>query len=139
MNMSSTVSNRGKVRFMAYSGDMNAKRLIQFLKQLIGISEHKIFLILDNLRAHYARPVKAWLADKRNKAQIEVFFLPAYSPELNPDEYLNRDLKAGMHSRPPARDASQLEKKVRSHMMTLQKSPARGQKYFKHTKIAYAA
>ena len=73
------------------------------------------------------------------KLDSEVFFLPAYSPELNPDEYLNCDLKAGVHSKPLARDTSQLEKKLRSHMKTLQKSPARAQKYFKHPKIAYAA
>ena len=139
MTMISTVSNQGKVRFMIYSGGMNAKRLIQFLKSLIRTSEHKIFWILDNLRAHHARPVKAWLAEAHNTARIEVFFLPAYSPELNPDEYLNGDLKAGMHSKPPARDTSQLEKKVCSHMKTFQKSPARAQKYFKHPRIAYAA
>ena len=73
------------------------------------------------------------------KLDSEVFFLPAYSPELNPDEYLNCDLKAGVHSKLPARDTGQLEKKLRSHMKTLQKSPARAQKYFKHPKSAYAA
>ena len=139
MNMVSTVSNQGKVRFMVYRGRMNAKRLLQFLQPLIRTSGHKIFLILDNLRVHHAKPVKAWLAEAHNSARIEVFFLPAYSPELNPDEYLNCDLKAGVHSKPPARDARQLEKKIRSHMKTLQKSPARIQKYFKHPKIAYAA
>ena len=73
MKMLSTVSNRGKVRFMVYCGRMNAKRLIQFLKPLIRTSGHRIFLILDNLRMHHARLVKTWLADKRNKARIEVF------------------------------------------------------------------
>ena len=107
MNMRSTVSNQGKVRFMVYRGRMNAKRLIQFLQSLIRTSGHKIFLILDNLRAHHARPVKDWLAEAHNTARIEVFFLPAYSPELNPDDYLNCDLKAGVHSKPPARDARQ--------------------------------
>ena len=58
---------------------------------------------------------------------------------LNPDEYLNCDLKAGVHSKPPARGASPLEKKVRSHMKTFQKSPDRVQKYFRHPRIAYAA
>ena len=139
INRVSTVSNQGKVRFMSYRGRMNAKRLLQFLKSLIRTSRHKIFLILDNLRVHHARPVKAWLAQAHNSARIEVFFLPAYSPELNPDEYLNCDLKAGVHSKPPARDARQLAKKIRAHMKTLQKSPARIQKYFKHPKIAYAA
>lgn len=138
-NMISTVNNQGKVRFMVYSGSMNAKRLLQFFKQLTKKADHKIFLILDNLRVHHAKPVKDWLAEKKNQAKIEVFFLPAYSPELNPDEYLNCDLKAGVHSTPPSRDVEQLKKKVRSHMKMLQNSPERVQKYFEHPKIAYAA
>ena len=138
-NMISTVTNQGKVRFMVYSGSMNAQRLIQFLEQLVKDASQKIFLILDNLRVHHSKPVKAWLAKKENKRKIEVFFLPAYSPELNPDEYLNCDLKAGVHSKPPARDIDKLKKKVRSHMRKLQKMPARVRRYFKHPKIAYAA
>lgn len=61
-----------------------------------------MFLTLDNLRVHHSKMVAAWL--KENKQKIEVFFLPSYSPERNPDEYLNCDLKAGVHSGPPARD-----------------------------------
>ena len=92
MNMISTVTNQGKVRFMVYSGSMNAKRLLRFFAQLVKDATRKVFLILDNLRVHHARLVKAWLAAEENQRNIEVFFLPAYSPELNPDEYLNCDL-----------------------------------------------
>ena len=74
-----------------------------------------------------------------HKEQIELFFLPAYSPELNPDEYLNCDLKAGVHSGVPARSKDQLQKKAISHLRMLQKKPGRVKKYFKHSKIAYAA
>lgn len=137
INMISTVTNQGKVRFMIYRNSMNAKRLIKFLKQLIKSTDKKVFLVLDNLRVHHSRPVKEWLAGHTD--EIEVFFLPAYSPELNPDEYLNCDLKAGVHSKPPARDIGTLQKKVKSQMMKLQKTPGRIRKYFKHRKIAYAA
>jgi transposase len=137
INMISTITNQGKVRFMIYQDTMNAKRLIKFLKQLIKDAGRKVFLILDNLRVHHSKPVKEWLA--RHTRQIAVFFLPAYSPELNPDEYLNCDLKAGVHSRPPVRDRQGLKRNVSSHMRMLQKSPARVRKYFEHKKIAYAA
>jgi len=116
---------------------MNAKMFLKFIKQLIKDADKKIFLILDNMRVHHAQVVKKWLKDYTE--QIELFFLPAYSPELNPDEYLNCDLKAGVHSRSPARDTDGLQKKVRSHMKKLQKSPERVKKYFKHPKISYAA
>ncbi len=137
ITMISSITNQGKVRFMLYQETLNAKMFIKFIKQLLKEADRKIFLILDNLRVHHARVVKDWLKDY-TKA-LELFFLPAYSPELNPDEYLNGDLKAGVHSRSPARDAAGLKKKVRSHMTKLQKLPNRVKKYFNHPKIAYAA
>jgi transposase len=136
-NMISTVTNQGKVRFMLYRQGMNAQVLIKFLTRLIAESERKVFLILDNLRVHHAKLVRQWLEE--HKEEIEIFYLPAYSPELNPDEYLNCDLKAGVHSRPPVRSEKQLQKAVISHMRNLQKLPGRIAKYFKHPKIAYAA
>lgn len=136
VNMISTVTNQGKVRFMIYKEKMHGKVLIKFMKQLIKNSDRKIYLILDNLRVHHAKDVKEWLVS--HPKEIEVFYLPSYSPELNPDEYLNCDLKAGVHSRPPSRSQENLIKKVRSHMIKLQKLPGRVRKYFKHPKIAYA-
>ena len=136
-NMISAVNNQGKVRFHIYDGSMNADVLIDFMKRLIKDAKRKVYLILDNLRVHHAKVVKAWLEE--NKDQIAVFYLPAYSPELNPDEYLNCDLKAGVHSGTPARSKKGLKKKVVSHMRMLQKRPARVRKYFKHRCIRYAA
>jgi len=136
-NMISAITNQGKVRFQVYNGNMNAKLLIGFMKRLIRDAKRKVFLILDNLRVHHAKVVKAWLTE--HEELIEVFYLPAYSPELNPDEYLNCDLKAGVHSKSPARNNKQLKGKVISHMRMLQKTPARVEKYFQHLKIQYAA
>lgn len=137
VNMISTVTNQGKVRFMIYKEKMRAQVLIKFMKQLIKGSKKKLFLILDNLRVHHAKLVKKWL--EQYPKEIEIFYLPSYSPELNPDEYLNCDLKAGVHSRPPSRSQEHLIKKVKSHMRKLQKLPARVSRYFQHPKIAYAA
>lgn len=136
-NMLSAITNQGKVRFKVFEGSMNADVLIDFMKRLIKAAERKVFLILDNLRVHHAKIVKAWLAE--HSAKIEVFYLPAYSPELNPDEYLNCDLKHGVHSGLPARSKDQLKKKVIRHMRMLQKRPARVRKYFEHPRINYAA
>ena len=137
INMISTVSNQGKVRFMVYKTTMTAQVLIKFMKRLIKGSRKKLFLILDNLRVHHAYLVRDWV--KANKDKIEIFYLPAYSPELNPDEYLNCDLKSGVHSKPPARTTKELQKNVISHMRKLQKKPNHVIKYFKHPKINYAA
>jgi len=137
VNLISTVTNQGKVRFMIYQDRMNADTFIKFTKRLIKDADRKIFLILDNLKVHHSYKARDWLQE--HTEQIEVFFLPSYSPELNPDEYLNCDLKAGVHSGPPARSREQLKDKALSHLRKLQKMPKRVIKYFKHPKIAYAS
>lgn len=136
-NMISTITNQGKVRFMIYTKTMNTQRFIIFLKQLIKDSKKKIFLILDNLRVHHAYIVQDWVEE--NKDKIELFFLPAYSPELNPDEYLNNHLKTNVHSKPPARSNKVLEKNVKNLMEYLVLNPKVVRNYFLHPKIQYAA
>ena len=137
INMISAVTNQGKVRFQVFEGTMNADILIDFCSRLIKSAKRKVYLVLDNLRVHHAKVFKDWLSDHED--EIEIFYLPSYSPELNPDEYLNCDLKAGVHSGKPARDKTTLKKKVVSHMRMLQKKPGRVSSYFMHEKIKYAA
>lgn len=140
INMISAITNQGLVRFRLFEGTFNAALLIDFMKRLIkGANGRKVFLILDNLKVHHAKVIRAWLSDPERKTKIEVFYLPSYSPELNPDEYLNCDLKCGVHSGTPARNKKQLSKKAIGHMRMLQKKPKRVQKYFEHAKISYAA
>ena len=137
LSIISTVTNQGKVRWKVFDGAMNADILIDFFKRLIKDAKRKVFLILDNLKVHHARRVKDWLAD--HEEQIAVFYLPSYSPELNPDECLNADLKDGVTRRAPARSKGQLKKAAISHLRKLQKSPGRVRKYFEHKPVRYAA
>lgn len=137
LNMISTVTNQGLVRFMLYEEKFTAQIMIRFLKRLVRGSEQKVFLIVDNLSVHHAHLVRDWLEPQKDK--IELFFLPSYSPELNPDEYLNGDFKAQVHSGKAARTKKQLKSKVNKAMKLLQKRPERVAKYFKHPSIAYAA
>ena len=137
INMISTVTNQGKVAFMIYSETMNADMFIKFLKQLIKGRDRKIYLILDNLSVHHSKIVKKWVLE--NKESIELFFLPAYSPEKNPDEYLNCDLKQGLSQKPSPRTKEQLKENLESHMELLHKDQERVKSYFKHKDIKYAA
>ena len=75
--MISTVTNKGEARWMIIDGNFNADRLIEFLEALIKDATKKVFLILDNLRAHHSKPVKDWLAERTDR--IEVFYLPSYA------------------------------------------------------------
>jgi transposase len=137
VNMVSTLTNQGKVRFMLYTEKMTAEVFISFLGRLIKEADRKIFLILDNLRVHRSKIISEWVSDKKDK--IELHFLPSYSPELNPDEYLNCDLKYQIHSKTSAKSQVELEKKVLSSMRVIQLDPSRVKKYFRDPFIQYAA
>lgn len=136
-NMISSVTNQGKVEFMIYSGTMNSDRLLKFLRQLIKNRERKIYLILDNLKTHHSLVVNKWI--EKNKRSIELFFLPSYSPEKNPDEYLNCDLKQGLSQKPSPKNQDKLADQVKEHMTMLQNNEERVKKYFNHSEIRYAA
>jgi len=137
LNMISAINNQGLLRFMLYEQTMTARVLLKFMKRLIKDSGKKVFLVLDNLKVHHAHLVREWL--EKHQKEIEVFYLPSYSPELNPDEYLNCDLKSGIRSAAPSRNSKDLKKTVVGHMRMLQKKPERIVKYFKHPSIKYAA
>ena len=137
-NMISTVTNRGKLRFMLYRETLTAPALIRFLSRLIRDAQgRKVFLILDNLRVHHSKKVSAWVGDR--KEQIELFFLPAYAPELNPDEMLNANLKAAVTSQAPNRRKGQLKRTAIGHLRHLQKTPAKVKQFFQKDSVKYAA
>ena len=96
----------------------------------------KVFLILDNLRVHRSKPVKAWLA--QHPAQMEVFDLPSYSPELNPDERLNADLKYALGSRVQVRAKDKLKQVSAAHMDMLERNPERVRSYFQDPNVKCA-
>jgi transposase len=137
VNMISTITNQGKVRWMIYAGKMNAALFIVFLERLIAGAAKKVFLIVDHLSVHEAAAVDQWLAGKADR--IEIFYLPKYAPERNPDEYLNCDLKANINTDGLPKDREELQGKLRRFMQRLAKLPARVASYFKHRYIEYAA
>ncbi len=137
INMISSITNRGKLRFMIYEQNMDADMFIIFLEKLIKSSNKKIFLILDNLRVHHSKIVKAWV--EKHQSQIALFYLPAYSPDLNPDEYLNNDFKRNVNSKNIPNNKKELAQNTENFMSMLSKKPERVANYFKHEKIAYAA
>jgi transposase len=137
VNFIASVSNQGVVRFMLYTSKFTELICLDFLKRLIAYRDRKLFLIVDRHPVHRGTQVQQWLEEHRE--HIELFFLPSYSPELNPIEYLNGDVKQGVHSKPPSRNLGQLKQRLISHLRKLQKLPHRIQKYFQHHSIAYAA
>jgi transposase len=137
LSMLATVTNQGKTRWMIIDEAFNADRLIEFLGALIKDAERKVFLILDNLRVHHSKLVKAWVAERTER--IELFYLPSYSPELNPEERLNADLKHAIGSKVPARTKAKLKSVATEHMQALEQAPERVKKYFQDPRVKYAA
>jgi len=137
LSMISTVTNQGKAHWMIVEDNFDAAKLIEFLEALIKDAVRKIFLILDNLRVHHSKLVKAWLEERKDR--MEVFYLPSYAPELNPDERLNGDLKQAIGAKVPARTKAKLKIAAEEHMQTIVRSPNRVRAYFQDPKVEYAA
>ena len=137
VNMLSAISKRGKLRFMLYKDNMDSDKLIDFMGRLIRDVRKKVFLILDNLRVHHSNKVQGWL--EKHKDRIEVFYLPPYAPEYNPDELVNSDLKRAVGQKASPHSKDELEHNVRSHLKKLQVDPDKISSFFHAPFTAYAA
>jgi transposase len=113
---------------MFYDGGLNADQFIAFLRRLIKDAEQKVFLIVDNLKVHHARKVTAWVASHTH--EIELFYLPSYAPDHNPDEFLNGDLKQKLRQKPQSGTKDDMVKSTRAVMRAIQRSPDRIRTYF---------
>ena len=128
LSMIATVTSQGKTRWMIIDESFDADKLIEFLASLIKDAGKKVFLILDNLRVHHGKIVKAWVGQRKH--EIELFYLPSYSPQLNPEERLNADLKQEMGKRVPVRTKAKLREAANEHMAMLDRTPGRVIAYF---------
>jgi transposase len=135
-SMISALNNQGKLEWMALKEAMNSEMFLTFLKQMIKFRKRKIILIVDNLKVHHSHIVQDWV--EANKERIELVFLPAYSPQINPDEYLNNGLKQSLASKPPARDKVQLDAMVEIFMLMLSAVKDQVIAFFRHPDAAYA-
>ena len=122
---------------MLYKDNMDSDKLIDFMRRLVHDSVKKVFLILDNLRVHHSKKVQTWL--EKHKEEIEVFYLPPYAPEYNPDELVNSDLKRSVGSKASARSKEELEHNVRSHLKSLQLNHSKISSFFHAPYTKYAS
>ncbi len=97
----------------------------------------KVFLIVDNIRVHHAKLVKAW--EEENKDKIKIFYITAYSPDYNPDEYLNQDYKQRANKYELPTSQKQLRTNTEKYMLSLQQNPQKVANFFKHPKVQYAS
>jgi len=136
-NMISALTNRGRLYFMIIKGRFRAEVFVEFLRRLIRQIARYIFLIIDQHPVHVATKVKKWL--RKNQARIQVFYLPSYSPDLNPDEKLNQDVKSNAVGRRRPHTQEEMVHNVRSYLYSRQKSPQIVKQYFQAESVRYAA
>jgi transposase len=137
LNLFSAVSAQGEFRFMTVRGRIGATQFIEFIKRLLHGIERMVFLIVDGHPVHKAKKVTRFV--KSIKDRFRLFFLPPYSPELNPDEGVWNDLKNNALGRQCITSPDGLHDAVISHLRFIQKSPARVCAYFNHATTKYAA
>lgn len=137
LNLISAVSAQGEFRFMTVKGRIGAPQFIEFVKRLLHNAPRKIFLIVDGHPVHKARSVQRFTETVKDCFQL--FFLPPYSPELNPDERVWNDLKNNSIGRQTISTSKKLHVAVLSHMRLIQKSPDRVRSYFNNETTKYAA
>lgn len=136
-NMISAIDNRGHLAFMMYEGSLTGARFISFMRRLVKQAGRKVFLVVDNLRVHKCDKVVKWVA-KHEKA-IRLFYLPSYSPDLNPDEYLNNDVKSNAVGRRRPRNKTEMKANIGSYLRSTQKQPEVVKRLFQERHVRYAA
>ena len=133
INMISAISTSGMVKFALSSKSIDSDAFIDFADRLLREVGKPIVLVADNLRAHHSKKTQQWMKDHND--MISLHYFPAYSPELNPDEYLNNDLKHNMGSRAQAKTEKDLENIAMDFMSALEKDPEHVKSYFRHQKV----
>jgi transposase len=136
-NVLSTITNRGRLAFMVFRESFTTRVLLRFLRRLLRHTRRPVFLILDRHPVHLAAGVQRWVA--RRADQLRLCFLPGYSPDLNPGEFLNHDVKSNALGRRRPHDAAELVSVVRSYLRSTQRQPAIIQRYFHAPSVQYAA
>ena len=136
-NTISAITNQGRLNFMVFKGSFNTQVFLNYLNRLTKHANQKALLIVDRHPVHRATKVKTWVEKNSNK--ISMFFLPSYSPELNPDEMLNQDVKSNALGRRRPHNQNEMVKDVRNYLFSRQKQPQIIKNFFKEQYVKYAA
>jgi transposase len=135
-NLISTITNRGRLTFMVFEESFRAPVLLRFLRRLIRQANQPLFIILDRHPVHQAQVSERWV--QRHASRIRVFPLPTASPELNPDEYLNQDVKSNAVGKQRPHSKQEMMGDLRSYMRSTQRQPEIVESYFEHPSAKYA-
>ena len=136
-NVVSAISNKGHLQFMVFKQRFTGPVFIEFLTRLVRqAGGQKVILILDGHPVHHAAKVRRWV--EAHAEEIELEFLPGYSPELNPTELLNQDVKTNALGRQRPHSQNELMDETRSYLRSTQRRPRLVARYFDGKHVSYA-
>jgi transposase len=137
LNMISAISPKGSLRFMVVRGGLGARVFIEFLKRLMQRQRRAVFLIVDGHPSHRSKIARSYVDSFGG--ELKLFFLPPYSPELNPDEFVWNDVKNNGVGRTFVYGPSDLCRAVVGRLRYLQKSPEIIRSFFQAPDSCHAA
>jgi transposase len=135
IKMVSAIGQRGELSFLVHEGSMNAERFVEFLDALLHDFDTPIFLVVDGSSVHKATLVTDYVTGTHGK--LELFFLPPYSPELNPDEWVDKNVKHDRVARTVPLTRDELKSVVVDALERLKKCPEIVRGFFGDLKPAY--
>jgi transposase len=139
INMISAITTQGALRFAVYQGNLNAEVFIDFLKRLLHDADahagRPVDLVVDGHPAHRATATKEFVASTNGR--LRLVFLPGYSPELNPDEWVWKNVKHDRIARTGITSAEDLKSKAIGALRRLQKLPHLVRAFFADPHLAY--
>ncbi|MEU4806324.1 IS630 family transposase [Actinosynnema sp. NPDC023587] len=135
VNVMSAVASRGALWFTVFTERFTATVFTTFLDRTARQADRKVHVIADRHPVHRSKAIRAWL--EANTERIELHLMPGYSPELNPDELLNADLKRNVNAS-RARNVDRLAHETRRFLRRRQRQPHLVLSYFRAPHVRYA-
>ncbi len=135
LNMISAVTAQGLLRFSTYTGSFTAATFIEFAKKLLADTDQGVYLIVDGHPTHKAKKVKAYV--ESTGGRLKLFVLPAYSPQLNPDEWVWKNVKHDRVGRTSPKTRVEFVALVRAALRRLQRRPHLVRGFFGDPDLAY--
>ena len=137
LNVISAVNRRGALRFMCVEGKVNADVFIEFMGRLAESAGHPVYLVVDGHPTHKAAKTRKVV--ESTKGRLKLFFLPGYSPDLNPDELVWNNLKSQGTGKRAITGPDQLKKLVLGHLRSMQKDADLVRSFYRTPSTEYAA
>jgi len=136
-NVLAAISPQGFMNWMVFEENCTAHKFIEFLRRLIRQVKQKVFLIVDNCKVHHAKKVKDYV--EKHKEKLQLFFLPPYCPEMNPQELVNQDVKANANNFRALMKLEDLTINVRYYLTKIQFNSFKIMHFFRKKEVLYAS